>query len=88
MDARERGIRQGQWVRAWNDRGEAFFVADVNGQRCGGGGLSPESLVAALQPARLELQRPHQRRPADMGSGATFHTNLVQVEASLHIPST
>ena len=29
VDAHERGIRAGQWVRAWNDRGEAYFVAEV-----------------------------------------------------------
>jgi anaerobic selenocysteine-containing dehydrogenase len=73
-DAAARGIVAGDRVRAFNDRGDAFFWAEV-GETVSPGVASHASIwwgsnVNALTSDRL----------ADMGGGATFHDCLVQVE--------
>lgn len=81
QDAEVRGIRQGDWVRAYNTRGEALLRAMVSAEHVRPGATWSPSLwwhrdspggrnVNALTPDRL----------ADMGGGSTFHTCYIQVE--------
>lgn len=77
-DAEPRGIVDGDVVRVWNDRGECRLHARIADTVMPGVVVSqglwwsrhhPESAVNRLTPSRL----------ADMGGGACFFSNLVQV---------
>ena len=78
-DAKRRGISDGDRVRVFNDRGELFLRAHVNGSvqpgvagaRLGWAKLSDGGLnINVLTSARL----------TDLGAGATFYSTLVEVE--------
>ncbi|MGE5726558.1 MAG: molybdopterin dinucleotide binding domain-containing protein, partial [Acidobacteriota bacterium] len=79
-DAQTRGIHEGDQVRVFNERGEAFLRARVNGS------VRPGTVAARLNWAKLS---PHgasinaltSERLTDMGGGATFYSALVEVEA-------
>ncbi|MDB5082534.1 MAG: putative molybdopterin oxidoreductase [Chloroflexi bacterium] len=87
VDARERSIRQGQWVRAWNERGEAYFVADIKDSVGAGVACHLSLWWQRYSPLGWNCNTLTSDAEADMGGGATFHTNLVQVElAALSLP--
>ena len=78
-DAKPRGIADGDRVRVFNDRGEVFLRARVNGAvqagvvgaRLGWAKLSNQgNNINVLTSARL----------TDLGGGATFYSTLVEVE--------
>ena len=78
-DATRRGIADGDPVRVFNDRGEIFLRARVDGEvqagvvgaRLGWAKLSDRGLnINVLTSARL----------TDLGGGATFYSTLVEVE--------
>ncbi len=78
-DARTRGIVEGDRVRVFNERGEVFLRAHVNGAvragvvgaRLGWAKLSEQgNNINVLTSARL----------TDLGGGATFYSTLVEVE--------
>jgi len=78
-DATRRGIADGDRVRVFNDRGEIFLLARVDGEvqagvvgaRLGWAKLSDRGLnINVLTSARL----------TDLGGGATFYSTLVEVE--------
>ena len=76
-DAEARGIRQGCRVRVFNDRGELFLPARIELSlargcvaACNGYGAEHGSPVNLLSLGR----------ETDMGHGAAFHDNLVEVE--------
>jgi anaerobic selenocysteine-containing dehydrogenase len=76
-DAEDRGIRQGDRVRVFNDRGELFLPARID--------LSlPRGCVVAFNGYGAahggSVNLLSQGRETDMGHGAAFHDNLVQVE--------
>jgi anaerobic selenocysteine-containing dehydrogenase len=78
-DARRRGIREGDRVRAFNARGEIVLQAKVNG-----------SVSAGVVAARLDWARFGEgsrninvltsEKLADMGNAATFYSVCVEVE--------
>ena len=81
-DARRRGIADGDRVRVFNDRGEIFLRARVDGSvrpgvvgaRLGWAKLSDHGLnINVLTSARL----------TDLGGGATFYSTLVEVESAV-----
>ena len=84
-DAERRGIVNGDLVRVFNDRGEIFLRARVDGEvqagvmgaRLGWAKMSDRGLnINVLTSARL----------TDLGGGATFYSTLVEVErAAPHI---
>ncbi|HEY3110256.1 MAG TPA: molybdopterin oxidoreductase family protein [Chloroflexota bacterium] len=79
-DAAARGIRDGDPVRAFNDRGEARFWARV-GETVAPGVAAHSSLWWLRDsPAGRNVNALTSDRLSDMGGGATFHDNLVQVE--------
>ncbi len=80
IDARARGIGNGDKVRVFNDRGETFFSAKV-GDTVAPGVASHESLWwLRNSPGGHNVNVLTSARLADMGGGATFHSNLVEVE--------
>lgn len=78
-DAQARGIQDGAGVRVFNDRGEAFLRARVNGA------VRPGTVSARLNWAKLSsggsINVLTSERLTDMGGGATFYSALVEVEA-------
>jgi anaerobic selenocysteine-containing dehydrogenase len=78
-DASTRGIRDGDPVRVFNDRGEITLRAHVNGA------VQPGVVAAKLHWAKLSEQRRSvnvltSERLTDIGAGATFYSCLVDIE--------
>jgi molybdopterin guanine dinucleotide-containing S/N-oxide reductase-like protein len=77
-DAQARGIHDGAQVRVFNDRGETFLWARVNGA------VRPGTVSARLNWAKLSsggsINVLTSERLTDMGGGATFYSALVEVE--------
>lgn len=79
-DAAARSIADGDRVRAFNDRGQAWFWAQV-GDTVPPGVASHSSIWWLRDsPNGANVNALTSDRLADMGGGATFHDNLVQVE--------
>ena len=81
-DAEARGIHDGDRVRVFNQRGEIFLTARVDGA------VSPGVVGAKLGWAKLadggvNINVLTSARLADLGGGATFYAALVEVERSL-----
>ncbi len=79
-DAERRGIREGDWVRVFNDRGEVRLRARVNGE------VQPGVVAARLNWPRLSpdgksINALTSEILTDIGGGATFYSCLVEVEA-------
>jgi anaerobic selenocysteine-containing dehydrogenase len=87
-DAAARGIADGMWVRAFNDRGEAFFVAEVRDSVGPGVACHLSQWWGRYSPAGWNANALTASRPADLAGGGTFHTNLVQVEPAASVPPT
>jgi anaerobic selenocysteine-containing dehydrogenase len=78
-DATARGIADGDLCRVFNDRGECFLYARVR-QTVKPGVAAAESIWwAKLAPGGKGINQLTSDRLTDMGRGATFYTNLVQV---------
>lgn len=73
-DARVRGIADGDTVRVYNERGSVELVARV------GDRVSPGVAISPSIWADHNVNMTTSEALSDMGRGATFHTNLVQVE--------
>ena len=79
-DAAARGIRDGQEVRVFNDRGEITLVARVNGSVSRGvvaARLNWAKLTAGGQGININVLT--SERLTDIGRGATFYSCLVDV---------
>lgn len=77
-DALRRGIREGEWVRVFNERGEIRLRAHVNGA------VQPGVVAARLTWARFapdgkSINALTSEALADIGGGATFYSCLVDV---------
>ena len=79
-DAAARGISDGDLVRVWNDRGECFLNARVGNAVRPGVAASPSVWSSRLMPCSQGINTLTSDRLTDMGRGATFYTNLVEVE--------
>ena len=79
-DAKTRGIRDGDRVRAFNSRGEITLQAKVNGS------VSPGVVAARLDWARFgpdhsNINTLTSEKLTDMGNAATFYSVCVEVES-------
>jgi anaerobic selenocysteine-containing dehydrogenase len=79
-DAQTRGIQDGAQVRVFNDRGEAFLRARVNGT-VQPGTVSARLNWAKFSPGGASINVLTSERLTDMGASATFYSALVEVEA-------
>ena len=80
-DARARGIQDGALVRVFNQRGEVFLRARVNGAvRLGT--VSARLNWAKLSPGGHSINVLTSDRLTDMGGAASFYSALVEVEAA------
>ena len=79
QDAESRGIKDGDSVRVFNERGEILLTARVDGA------VSPGVVGAKLGWAKLSgggvnINVLTSVRLTDLGGGATFYSTLVEVE--------
>ena len=84
QDAAARGIREGDWVRIFNDRGEVRLRAHVNGA-VQAGVVAARLNWPSLAPDGKSINTLTSETLTDIGAGATFYSCLVEVEA---LPST
>jgi anaerobic selenocysteine-containing dehydrogenase len=73
-DAMARGIADGDEVRVFNDRGEVKLTARVGDQTARGVAISPSIWW------ERNVNLTTSERTTDIGDGATFHTNLVDIQ--------
>ncbi|MDQ3819391.1 MAG: molybdopterin oxidoreductase family protein [Acidobacteriota bacterium] len=80
MDASARGIRDGDVVRAFNERGSCTLHAVVTTRAREGVVVSPSVWWNKLSPGRVNINQLTSQKLTDMGGGATFYDALVEVE--------
>ncbi len=78
-DAKARGIREGDKIRVFNDRGSVVLKAHVNGQTQQGV-VATRLNWAKLSPNAASINVLTSERLTDIGGGATFYSTLVDVE--------
>lgn len=78
-DARRREISDGQMVRVWNDRGECRLVARVSTRVRPGVGCALSIWWNKLSPGNTNVNQTVSQAVTDIGGGATFYDNLVEV---------
>jgi len=79
-DAAARGIRDGDLVRVYNDRGSCYLYARVGDSVRPGVAVTYKGWWNKNCPGGLGINQTTSSRPGDMGGGATFYTNLVELE--------
>jgi anaerobic selenocysteine-containing dehydrogenase len=79
-DASQRGLRDGDRVRIFNDRGSFCAVARVNGKPRRGVVVALSVWWKKFAPDGKNANDVTSQRIADLGGGATFYDCLVQVE--------
>ena len=78
-DARSRGIRDGDLVRAYNRRGEMQLKAKVD-SKVSPGVVAAKLYWAKLTPGNRNINVLTSEKLTDMGNSATFYSVLVEVE--------
>jgi anaerobic selenocysteine-containing dehydrogenase len=78
-DARARGIKDGDRVRVFNDRGEIVLRARVDGA-VQAGVVSATLNWAKLSTGKRNVNVLTSEKLTDMGNSATFYSVLVEVE--------
>jgi anaerobic selenocysteine-containing dehydrogenase len=79
-DAARRDISDGQTVRVWNDRGECRLVARVSTRVRPGVGCALSVWWNKLSPGHTNVNQTVSQALTDIGGGATFYDNLVEIE--------
>lgn len=79
-DAERRGIKEGDRVRAFNERGSCELRAVVTTRARRGVVVSPSVWWNKLSPDGVNINQLTSQAIADMGGGATFYDALVEVE--------
>jgi anaerobic selenocysteine-containing dehydrogenase len=78
-DAEPRGIRDGDQVRVFNNRGEILLKARVDG-RVSVGVVAAKLNWAKLTPGNRNINVLTSEKLTDIGNSATFYSVLVEVE--------
>lgn len=81
-DAARRGIKEGDEVRVWNDRGECQLVARITDRVKPGVSVALSIWWNKLSPGRTNVNQTVSQALTDIGAGATFYDNLVEVAKS------
>ena len=84
-DARARGIRSGDRVRVFNQRGEILLKARVDG-KVQPGVVSAHLNWAKMTPGYQSINALTSQKLTDMGNSATFYSVLVEVELAKPSP--
>jgi anaerobic selenocysteine-containing dehydrogenase len=80
-DALARGLEAGQWVEVYNDRGKFRSRVALNGSVRPGVAVASGIYWNKLSPGRANVNGTTSSALSDMGGGATFFDNLVEVRA-------
>lgn len=80
VDAKARGIEDGDTVRAFNERGSCTLSAVVTTRAREGVVVSPSVWWNKLSPGKANINQLTSQTLTDMGGGATFYDALVEVE--------
>ncbi|HJZ69956.1 MAG TPA: molybdopterin oxidoreductase family protein [Blastocatellia bacterium] len=78
-DAERRGIKDGDSVRVWNDRGECRLTARITNRVKPGVAVALSIWWNKLSPGRTNVNQTVSQALTDIGAGATFFDNLVEV---------
>jgi anaerobic selenocysteine-containing dehydrogenase len=78
-DAKARGITDGETVRVWNDRGSCRLLARVSDRVNPGVAVALAIWWNKLSPGRTNVNQTVSQALTDIGAGATFYDNLVEV---------
>jgi len=84
-DARARGIKNGETVRVYNQRGEIFLKARLDGA-VQAGVVSARLNWAKLGPGFRNINVLTSEKLSDLGNSATFYSVLVEVESAKSLP--
>ena len=79
-DALQRGIREGDMVRVFNDRGGYTLKARINGKPRRGVVVAPSVWWKKFSPDGRNANNVTSQRTTDLGAGATYYDCRVQVE--------
>jgi molybdopterin guanine dinucleotide-containing S/N-oxide reductase-like protein len=79
-DASRRGINNGMLVRVFNDRGEFQLRAIISDKVKAGVAVAPSIWWRKLSPDGRNVNQTTSQAITDMGGGATFYDNLVEIE--------
>ncbi|MHC4321817.1 MAG: molybdopterin-containing oxidoreductase family protein [Planctomycetota bacterium] len=80
LDAERRGVKTGDMVRVFNERGECTLWASVGDYLKEGVAINKGIWWNNLSPGGCNSNQTTPDRLADMGGGSTYNTNLVQIE--------
>ena len=80
LDAERRGVKTGDKVRVFNERGECTLWAFVGDYLRAGVAINKGIWWNNLSPGGCNSNQTTPDRLADMGGGSTYNTNLVQIE--------
>jgi anaerobic selenocysteine-containing dehydrogenase len=80
LDAERRGVKTGDKVRVFNERGECTLWASVGDYLKEGVAINKGIWWNNLSPGGCNSNQTTPDRLADMGGGSTYNTNLVQIE--------
>jgi anaerobic selenocysteine-containing dehydrogenase len=80
LDAEVRGIREGDRVQAFNERGACELVAVVTTRAREGVVISPSVWWNKLSPGGTNINQLTSQALTDLGGGATFYDALVEVK--------
>lgn len=80
LDAERRGVKTGDKVRVFNERGECALWASVGDYLKEGVAINKGIWWNNLSPGGCNSNQTTPDRLADMGGGSTYNTNLVQIE--------
>ena len=78
-DAGRRRISDGDMVKVWNDRGECTLIARISNRVKPGVAVALSIWWNKLSPGRGNVNRTVSQEVTDLGGGATFFDNLVEV---------
>jgi anaerobic selenocysteine-containing dehydrogenase len=78
-DAAQREITDGETVRVWNDRGACQLVARVSERVKPGVAVALSTWWNKLSPGHTNVNQTVSQELTDIGSGATFYDNLVEI---------
>jgi anaerobic selenocysteine-containing dehydrogenase len=78
-DAARREINDSDPVRVWNDRGECELVARVSDRVKPGVACALSTWWNKLSPGRSNVNQTVSQELTDIGAGATFYDNLVEI---------
>ncbi|PWU10090.1 MAG: molybdopterin oxidoreductase [Terriglobia bacterium] len=82
QDAAPRSIASGDRVRIFNDRGSFFAIAEISDCVRPGVAASPKGHWPGKSDGDTTVNATVDDRESDMGNGAVYHDNRVQIEAA------